>query len=194
MKIFGYMLLITVVMTAVLGCGGSPKPPFQPSDSSNPYKDDYRDVASYESRAYWGTYNIHDPVVRKFGDTYYAYSTDAIWWPPKKDGEISINKMPKIGNIQVRKSKDLISWEFQGWAFDSIPQEAWNFVYPISKEKTSHGLWAPYVLEHNGIYRMYYCLSTFGEKVSYIGLAEASSSEGPWTPKGCVVKDRHGHH
>lgn len=188
MKRFGYMLIFTVVMTAVVGCGGSPKPPVQPSEAQNPYEDDYRDVAGYDSRSSWGTYNIHDPVVRKFGDVYYAYSTDAIWWPPKKDGDTQNNKIPKIGNIQIRKSKDLVSWEFKGWAFDSIPQEAWDFVYPISKEKTSRGLWAPYVLEHNGIYRMYYCLSTFGEKVSFIGLAESKLPEGPWTPKGCVVK------
>ena len=188
MSKFGYMLILAVVVAAVSGCGESLKP-FQPAKSPNPYEDDYSKVASYENRSKWGTYNVHDPVVRKFGDTYYAYSTDAIWWPPKKDNDTLFKKdKPKIGNIQVRTSKDLVNWKFEGWAFDSVPQEAWNFVYPISKEKTSRGLWAPYILEYNGKYRMYYCLSTFGEKVSYIGLSESDSPLGPWQPKGCVVK------
>ena len=181
------MLIITVGLTAVSGCMGKPGPS-QPSDSPNPFKDDYSNVASYENRASWGVYNVHDPSVRKFDGTYYAYSTDAIWWPPLKEGETYFFEKPKIGNVQVRKSKDLVNWTFEGWAFDSIPAEAWNYVYPISKEKTSRGLWAPFVLKHNGVFRMYYCLSTFGEKVSFIGLAEAPSPDGPWQSKGCVVK------
>lgn len=37
-------------------------------------------------------------------------------------------------------------------------------------------------------YRLYYCVSAFGRKTSYIGLAESTSPEGPWTQKGCIVK------
>jgi len=159
-----------------------------PNSALNPWVDNYSHVASYENRNAWGTYNVHDPIVRKFGDTYYAYSTDAIWFPPVDTTKPRSNEKPEIGNIQMRKSKDLVHWDFCGWAFKNIPTDAWNWVYPISKEKTSRGLWAPFVLEHNGIYRLYYCLSTFGQKVSYIGLAEATTPLGPWEAKGCVVK------
>lgn len=157
---------------------------FSPSPSPNPWDDDYS--AFIQNPEKWGTYNVHDPCVRKFGDTYYAYSTDAVFFAPPKEGEE--RKPIKMGNIQMRKSKDLVNWDFLGWAFDSIPSEAWNYVYPISGDKTSRGLWAPFVYNYKGVYRMYYCLSTFGKKVSYIGLAESANPEGPWQHKGCVVK------
>lgn len=187
MKDFGYLLIMAVGLL-ITGCGEAPKPSYVPVDSPNPWSDDYKDVADYESRSSWGTYNVHDPVVRKFGDTYYAYSTDAIWWPPVRRENLQNSQPPKMGNIQVRKSKDLVHWDFEGWAFDSIPQDAWDWVYPKSKEHTSRGLWAPFILKYNDTYRLYYCLSTFGKKISYIGLAESKSPLGPWQSKGCVVK------
>lgn len=37
-------------------------------------------------------------------------------------------------------------------------------------------------------FRLYYCVSSFGQSVSYLGMAESDSPEGPWQQKGCVVK------
>ena len=68
----------------------------------------------------WGTYNVHDPSCRKLGDYYYMYSTDAILGENRKEAE---EKNVPLGFIQVRRSKDLVKWEFVGWAFPEIPQE-----------------------------------------------------------------------
>ena len=46
----------------------------------------------------------------------------------------------------------------------------------------------PYIIPYKDKYRLYYCVSAFGRKTSYIGLAESTSPEGPWTQKGCIVK------
>ena len=158
--------------------------------SPNPWKDDYRDIASLENYKSWGTYNVHDPAVLKVGDTYYMYSTDAIFFQRRSLGE----KRPdvKIGNIQVRTSKDLVNWKFEGWAFDSIPQEAKNWVLTHADNKGATNIWAPYPVQHKNKFRLYYCVSAFGLQTSYIGLAESDSPTGPWKIKGAVVKTKRG--
>jgi arabinan endo-1,5-alpha-L-arabinosidase len=124
MKRFDNTLLI-VTAVVLSGCGAK----FSPTDSPNPWADRYENVASIDSMAHWAAYNVHDPCIRKFGDTYYCYNTDAAWWPPrppKKDStdaqEGNANRpRPRMGNIPMRKSNDLVHWEFAGFAFDSIP-------------------------------------------------------------------------
>lgn len=54
---------------------------------------------------------MHDPSCRKLGDYYYMYSTDAIYRENKKEAE---KKGVPLGYIQVRRSKDLVNWEFCG--------------------------------------------------------------------------------
>lgn len=182
--------LFSLAITTI-ALGACNEKALHPENKPNPWPDRYENVATPDSMDFWAAYNVHDPCVRKFGDTYYCYSTDAAWFPPRPAGDTTKRKerkQHKWGNIPMRKSKDLVNWEFAGFAFDSIPSEAWQWVYPISGNKTSRGLWAPFVYQEGNTYRMYYCLSTFGEKVSYIGLAESKSPLGPWQPKGCVVK------
>ena len=162
---------------------------FEPVTGSNPWKDDYRYISSMKDYGKWGTYNVHDPSCKLFGDTYYMYSTDAIFGENKKD--IQENNLP-FGNIQVRKSKDLVHWEFAGWAFPEIPAEAKNWVLDNSGGRGATNIWAPYILRYNDKYRLYYSVSAFGRQTSYIGLAESDSPEGPWTQKGCVVKTKTG--
>ena len=187
MKTLDNTLLIVTAAAVLTGCGSEA---IKPTDSPNPWADNYENVASPDSMAFWAAYNVHDPSIRKFGDTYYCYSTDAAWFPPPPKGsKPDPNRpRPKMGNIPMRSSKDLVHWKFEGFAFDSIPAEAWDWVYPISGRKTSRGLWAPAIYKEGDTYRMYYCLSTFGEKVSYIGLAESNDPLKGWQPKGCVVK------
>jgi arabinan endo-1,5-alpha-L-arabinosidase len=161
-----------------------------PVKSPNPWKDDYRDIASMENYKNWGTYNVHDPSCLKIGDMYYMYSTDAIFFG-RRNADF---KKPdfKIGNIQVRSSKDLVHWKFEGWAFDSIPAEAKNWVLSHSDNKGASNIWAPYIVHYKDKFRLYYCVSAFGLQTSYIGLAESNSPLGPWTPKGAVVKTQRG--
>ena len=42
----------------------------------NSINDTYEDVAPFASYMKWGSYNVHDPSIKKFGDNYYCYSTD----------------------------------------------------------------------------------------------------------------------
>lgn len=156
-----------------------------PANQLNPWNDDYSSVSDMGDYLKWGTYNVHDPSFRQFGEYFYMYSTDAIYRENrKKAAELNV----PIGYIQMRRSKDLVHWDFLGWAFPEIPQEAIDWVRTNNNGKGATNIWAPYITKHGETYRLYYCVSAFGKKTSYIGLAESRSPEGPWTQKGCVVK------
>lgn len=151
----------------------------------NPYLDNYSDITSLSNRQLWGPANVHDPSIIKTDSFYYVYSTDAYY---HKKGVKFNDINEKIGNIPIRRSKDLISWDFVGWVLDSIPQEAVKHVHSFTKNNGANNIWAPNAKYYNGFYRIYYSVSSFGTNSSYIGLAEASHPEGPWKDKGCVVK------
>ena len=173
------------IIGALLAVGCSRSVPFAPFSSPNPWADDYTSLSSMGEYRSWGTYNVHDPSCRKLGDYYYMYSTDAIY---RENRQEAAEKGVPLGYIQVRRSKDLVQWEFLGWAFPEIPQEAVAWVRAHADGEGATNIWAPYIIPCRDKYRLYYCVSAFGRKSSYIGLAEADSPEGPWTQKGCVVK------
>lgn len=159
--------------------------PFVPVTSPNPWQDDYTSLSAMEKYQSWGTYNVHDPACRKVGDTYYMYSTDAIFRENRDEAEA---KGVPLGFIQMRRSKDLVHWEFSGWAFPQIPEEAVAWVRDKSGGVGATNIWAPYMIPYKNKYRLYYCVSAFGRKTSYIGLAESDTPQGPWKQVGCVVK------
>ncbi|RCW38946.1 arabinan endo-1,5-alpha-L-arabinosidase [Marinilabilia salmonicolor] len=155
------------------------------SPEANPYKDDYSDITPLSFKDQWGTANVHDPSIIKTDSFYYVYSTDAYYI---KRGVQFNDTDEKMGNIPIRRSKDLVNWEFTGWALDSIPQPAIDHVHSYTGNKGADNMWAPYIYKHNDTYRIYYSVSSFGSQASYIGLAEGASPEGPFTDKGVVVK------
>ncbi len=118
-----------------------------------------------------GTYNVHDPACKKIGDTYYMYSTDAIFAENRKEAE---EKNVPLGFIQVRKSKDLVHWDFVGWAFPEIPAPAIEWVHSQAEGK-GRLTFGSFLMPYQGIYRLYYCVSAFGRNTSYIGMAESDS-------------------
>lgn len=181
MKAANYLAAIALVMFACT----NERPALQPEDHPNPWQDNYESVSSMADYRSWGTYNVHDPACRKVGDTYYLYSTDAIY---KENKEEAAKAGVPMGYIQVRKSKDLVNWEFAGWAFPEIPEEAVQHVQGNAGGEGATNIWAPYMTEYQGKYRLYYCVSAFAKSVSYLGMAESDSPEGPWVQKGCVVK------
>lgn len=183
MKNLSWLIL---VFLAAASCSYKP---FEPVANKNPWADDYRNVSAMKNYREWGTYNVHDPSCKLIGDTYYMYSTDAVFAENRK--EIEEENLP-FGYIQVRKSKDLVNWEFVGWAFKEIPAEAANWVLENSGGRGATNIWAPYILEYEGKFRLYYSVSAFAKQTSYIGLAESDSPEGPWELKGCVVKTKTG--
>lgn len=147
--------------------------------------DDYSAITDIQHYKKWGTYNVHDPSVIKEGDTYYMYSTDAIWWP---QGAQQTADSIQVGNIHVRRSKDLVNWEFVGWAFDSIPGEAVAHIKEATGGDKPGGIWAPYIQKVGAEFRLFYSVSAFGANTSTIGVATSTSPEGPWEHKGLVVK------
>lgn len=180
------VLLACLSGLLLAGCG---REAFQPIANENPWADDYSGISEMKSFRQWGPYNLHDPSCLLVGDTYHVYSTDAIF---REDSAAIRNDSLPFGYIQYRTSKDLVNWEFQGWAFDDIPVEAKDWVLAQSGGKGASNIWAPYLLEYQGRFRLYYCVSAFALQTSYIGLAEAESPAGPWTLKGCVVKTKTG--
>ncbi len=172
-------LVLILVAIVASGCNRNTSKP-----EKNPYEDDYSSITPISFKDSWGTANVHDPCIVKTDSFYYVYSTDAYY---VKHGLEFNDTGEHIGNIPIRRSRDLVNWEFVGWALDSIPQAAVNHVRSFAEGKGADNMWAPYVYKHNGIYRLYYSVSSFGTNASYIGMAESISPEGPFSDVGVVV-------
>lgn len=152
-------------------------PATNPSFDINSITDTYAAVAPFANYAQWGPYNVHDPSMIKSGEYFYCYSTDAAYGTSVRPG------------IQIRKSKDLIQWQFVGWAFNALPAMGANFITQAGGTPFQ-SLWAPYIMKVNNQYRLYYSLSCPTFRLSVIGLATATAPEGPWTEQGLVVVSR----
>ena len=163
--------------------GGGNTPPVIPpvippvAFDINSIGDTYASIAPFSNYSKWGVYNVHDPSIKKFGEYYYCYSTDAGYGIDVRSG------------IQIRKSKDLVEWMFVGWVFDNLP--AMGSGYITAQGGTAfNSLWAPYIMKVGNEYRLYYSLSSAVSRLSVIGLATAAAPEGPWTEKGLVVTSK----
>jgi len=95
---------------------------------------------------------IHDPTIAREGSNYYVFSTNRY---RQKD-------LPEFC------SPDLHTFTFCGSIFDDVPAWARTEI-PGAKD-----IWAPDVKYVDGVYRVYYAVSTFGSNVSDIGLAFGS--------------------
>ena len=84
-------------------------------------------------------------------------------------------------------STDLVQWELADRVFDSAVPEWAEKAVP----RTS-GIWAPDISYYNGLYHLYYSVSTFGSQHSVIGLAvnktlNKSSADYKWEDRGMVI-------
>ncbi|MDR0643067.1 MAG: arabinan endo-1,5-alpha-L-arabinosidase, partial [Treponema sp.] len=130
-----------------------------------------------EDPSLWGELNVHDPAVIKDGKYYYVFSTDA-----------SLGNVHPLG-IQIRRSKDLVTWEYRGTAFKDFEKDAAEVIaYAGLKPQNKDGLWAPDIVKTGGKYRLYFSASTFGSSRSCIALAEAKNIEGPYHYRGMALK------
>ncbi len=112
---------------------------------------------------------MYDPV----SGWCYSYSTDGAITSRYRQG------------IQIRRSKDLVNFEFVGFALSdaAIAEGRDNGEYP-----PTGGFWAPYTEYVGGEYRMYYSATkAFGSSESRIWLAVASHPEGPFENRGVVA-------
>jgi arabinan endo-1,5-alpha-L-arabinosidase len=110
----------------------------------------------------------HDPVIAKEGSRWYVFHT---------------------GNgIQIKSSEDGVQWKQEGSIFSSLPEWCKEYV----PEKTEESIWAPDIYFHDGIYYIYYSVSTFGKNTSAIGLVTNTTlnPENPgyeWKDRGHVI-------
>jgi arabinan endo-1,5-alpha-L-arabinosidase len=118
---------------------------------------------------------VHDPCIIRQDDTYYVFSTSV--------------KTDTAGFIACRRSRDLVGWERAGFVFAQIPGWARDAV------PGTRGIWAPDISFFNGLYHLYYSVSTFGSNHSVIGLVtnETLDPAAPgfeWVDRGPVVQSR----
>ncbi|MBR7837551.1 arabinan endo-1,5-alpha-L-arabinosidase [Actinospica durhamensis] len=84
------------------------------------------------------------------------------------------------GGIEMSTSTDRVSWSSDGQVLAS--GATWATAYGGYDD-----LWAPDVSYHNGVYWLYYAVSSFGSNVSAIGLATSTTAApGSWTDHGLV--------
>jgi arabinan endo-1,5-alpha-L-arabinosidase len=108
-----------------------------------------------------GTTFAHDPsMVKTAGGRYYLFYTG--------------------GGIQIATSTNRTAWSHAGQV---LPGGAgWAAAYGGYKD-----LWAPDVSYHNGVYWLYYAVSTLRSNHSAIGLATSpTAAPGTWTDRGLV--------
>ncbi len=114
----------------------------------------------------------HDPSMIREGDYYYLFATGL--------------------GIPVQRSRDLKVWEDLPAVFRDLPE--W-----MGKEVPGYGgnLWAPDISLHEGIYYLYYAVSTFGSNRSCIGFAtnttlDPRSPAFKWVDQGKVIESSPG--
>jgi arabinan endo-1,5-alpha-L-arabinosidase len=151
-------------------------PPEIPFDIDK-ISDTYASITAFNNQMQWGPYNTHDPSIIKDGDYFYCYSTDAAYGITVPPG------------IQVRKSKDLVDWQFSGFVFNGLPTLGSDFI-KANGGTPFNSLWAPYVLKVGSEFRLYYSLSSAKPRLSVIGLATSNTPLGPWAEKGLAVTSR----
>lgn len=116
--------------------------------------------------------SLHDPVIIKEKGTYHVFGSGGWSGEP---------------GITWRVSQNLLEWRDNGHPFDAIPEWAQKAI-PQAKS-----IWAPDISFFNGVYQMYYAVSTGGSMRSVIGFAtsrtlDKASPEYGWTDHGLVVE------
>ncbi|MBI1225989.1 MAG: family 43 glycosylhydrolase [Bacteroidetes bacterium] len=185
--IHSFLLLLAI---AIFGCKKDDPKPINPGgggttpkDSTtlgdgpvdfSKFHDTYGDIASPSMASKWAHYNVHDPSYLVENDFTWCYNTDVAFGNDIKPG------------IQIRRSKNLVEWEFVGWAFPGLPSKGANFIRQNGGEPFN-SLWAPYIMKVGSEYRLYYSLSSPTPRLSVIGLATSYTPKGPFIEKGLVV-------
>lgn len=112
---------------------------------------------------------VHDPVIIKEGEIYYSFCTGS--------------------GLASRRSPDLLEWgiTFPPNVFARVP--AWA----LEKIPGATNMWAPDISFYNGLFHLYYSVSTFGSNRSVIGLAtnktlNFDSDDFKWVDQGLVVE------
>ncbi len=116
---------------------------------------------------------VHDPSIIRQGSTDYLFSTDA--------------SSTQGGFIPIRCSTDKIAWKGCGYVFTSLPSWIADAV-PAATE-----IWAPDISFFNGLYHVYYAVSSFGSNTSAIGLVtnttlDSTNPNYSWVDQGLILQ------
>jgi arabinan endo-1,5-alpha-L-arabinosidase len=120
-----------------------------------------------------GDIGAHDPVMTKQDSTYYVFYTG-----------------PKIN---IKTSIGRTTWNQRGTVFATCP--SWFKTYV--PENDGKDCWAPDISFRNNKYWLYYAVSTFGARVSAIGLATNSTlnpdaADYKWVDEGMIMNSTTG--
>jgi arabinan endo-1,5-alpha-L-arabinosidase len=116
-----------------------------------------------------GALDVHDPVMTREGGTYYVFWTGSL--------------------IPRKTSSDRITWKNTGKVFGTSAPSWFKTYVPDNNGKD---IWAPDISYRDGKWWLYYSVSTFGARVSAIGLAtnatlNADDSAYKWVDQGMVI-------
>lgn len=153
------------------------------SYSAPTYADDYSGISSYTQRNLWHMANVHDPTVIKHESYFYMSQTDASYG----------NVLNGRGHFPMRRSKDLVKWEFQGFAMSQTPP-AW-IKDSLNTMRARMGLsaisnpifgyWAPVMRKVGNTYRMYY--SVIVDNYIKTGAANTTANfDNSWTERAFI--------
>ncbi|ACT95486.1 arabinan endo-1,5-alpha-L-arabinosidase [Dyadobacter fermentans] len=111
---------------------------------------------------------VHDPVMIRQNGTYYLFATGR--------------------GIAMWSSKDMQNWKKEKPVFSAPPGWAMKAVPGFRGH-----IWAPDISLYNGVYHLYYSISTFGKNRSCIGLAtnktlDPASPDYRWTDHGALIE------
>ncbi|MCR4674107.1 MAG: arabinan endo-1,5-alpha-L-arabinosidase [Lachnospiraceae bacterium] len=117
-------------------------------------------MEDFGNREQPGLWMTHDPAAYQdpVSKNYYIYSTGAL----------------------LKKSEDMIHFTSLGKVCE-VPEEAYEWT-------KSRDIWAPDIVKVGDEYRLYCSNSSWGVQQSCIFLAVSSSPEGPFEPRGIVIK------
>ncbi len=117
-----------------------------------------------------GNLGTHDPTLIKENGTWWVFQTGR--------------------GIYGKRSADGLNWEPLASIFEN-PLSWWNTHVP---DHADNDVWAPDVIAFNGRVWMYYSISTFGARISAIGLVSATSiAAGDWRDEGMVIATGNSH-
>ncbi|AQT62146.1 arabinan endo-1,5-alpha-L-arabinosidase [Cellvibrio sp. PSBB023] len=120
------------------------------------------------SQSYSKQVDVHDPVMAREGNTWYLFSTGP--------------------GITIYSSSDKVNWRYSDRAFAAEP----DWAKSVAPEFNGH-LWAPDIIQHNGLFYLYYSVSAFGKNTSAIGVTvnktlNPKSPDYRWEDKGIVIQ------
>ena len=125
-----------------------------------------------------GDTRIHDPSVIEVDGRFAAFGTG--------------QQGPTHGAIRVKTSPDGLAWTDAGVIGKGPPEwaEAALGFKPLN-------VWAPSISRRGGTFFLYYCLSSFGDNASAIGLMTNTAFDplkpgDGWQDQGMVVMSKHG--